>query len=478
MTDSFFDPLPALRINAWTGSETAPEQLSAERMAWALHRHSPGKIGDGLDRVYEEIDDRDWTNPRVGWGLVLPENETLPAARRATADDAPEPIQRLLAARPGAPVLRWRASGDGVGELMRYTSDGNVRQPELITEPGIAPWQLPRFLLIFAPPTSIPWTFQYAANLQHCVGRLWLEGEVLENYVNALIGDWAGAACDPHAPLLWSVDHGEPDISWLMDRVISRRLWDKWRNDKDGDFARATRLADGDATGEKLVAELARTTPGLVVTISHGMTGPLNNAPAMAAQLGVPVDVLHKALDLAALCEHWQPDGAIWYAHACCSAGSDTVSAYDGLFDPASDVGRTLTGIAAGCGARIAPLPQLLLGAKRPLRAFIGHVERTFDWTLRSPETGQRLTHGLVDALSEDLFVARKRPPIGSAMASVFGGVGTLLSQWATASAAGTKAPPRALAKALYYQIAALDRQHTVILGDSTVALPALRAVR
>lgn len=479
MADPFFDQPPSLQINAWTGSDSAPAQLTTDRLAWALHPHSPGKADNDDDRAPLDVDSRDWTHPQVGWGLVLPDDDTIqPPGRRAKADDAPEAIQRLLAARPGAPVLRWRSNASGIGELMRYTTDGRVRPLQLISSPGIGLNELPRFLMIFAPPSVIPWTFQYAANLQHCVGRLWLKGEALDNYVNALIVDWAGSACDSHAPLVWSVDHGKPDISWLMDQAISRKLSAEWSSDADGDFARATRLFGADATREQLVAALARTKPGLVVTTSHGMTGPLNNAAAMAAQLGVPVDVARRGLDLEALCDQWQPDGAIWYAHACCSAGSDTVSAYDGLFDRAGDVGRTLAGVSAVCGACVAPLPQRLLGAKRPLRAFIGHVEPTFDWTLRHPETRQRLTDSLLSALHRRLFDARMRPPIGAAMASVFNDVGTLLYQWTRACATANRAVTKNLTQALYYQVAALDRQHTVILGDPTVALPALVPAR
>jgi hypothetical protein len=44
-----------------------------------------------------------------------------------------------------------------------------------------------------------------------------------------------------------------------------------------------------------------------------------------------------------------------------------------------------LKNIAATAGARISPLPRALLGAEKPLRAFVGHVEPTFDWTLRDP---------------------------------------------------------------------------------------------
>jgi hypothetical protein len=56
--------------------------------------------------------------------------------------------------------------------------------------------------------------------------------------------------------------------------------------------------------------------------------------------------------------------------------------------------------------------------------------------------------------------------------------VGVLLSEGKHAMAAINLARPRSLAKALYYQIAAMDRQHTVILGDPTVALPGLCVAR
>ncbi len=475
MHDFFHAGPPALRLNAWTGHETAPTPLEPGPLVEWLRRQPTAQRACQADRVPGRVETWDWRSPQVGWGLVLPDDDSLQPARRATADDAPPAIQRLVAARGAAPVLRWRASDSGIGQLVRYGSDGRVWDLALVSETGIAPWQLPQFLLICAPPDRIPWTFQYAANLGRCVGRLWLQGQALDHYVDALISDWAGSACNPQTPLVWSVDHGQPDITWLMDRAISRKLAEAWRNDPDQDFAGATALWGADATQEQLIAALVRTQPSLVVTTSHGMTGPLADAQQMAAQLGVPVDVSRKVLDLTALCEQWQPDGAIWYAHACCSAGSDTVSAYDGLFDRGSEVGSILAGVAAGCGASIAPLPQRLLGAKRPLRAFIGHVEPTFDWTLRDPHTGQPLTHSLRSALYGKLFEDGQRRPIGWAMAQVFGEVGTLLFEWKRAAAAIDAERPRSLAKALYYQIAALDRQHTVILGDPTAALPQIK---
>jgi hypothetical protein len=49
---------------------------------------------------------RDYCHPDVGWGLILPDDPRIPKEARGRADDAPEPIRALLAARPHAKVLR------------------------------------------------------------------------------------------------------------------------------------------------------------------------------------------------------------------------------------------------------------------------------------------------------------------------------------------------------------------------------------
>ena len=67
----------------------------------------------------------------------------------------------------------------------------------------------------------------------------------------------------------------------------------------------------------------------------------------------------------------------------------------------------------AGSVARLGALPQRLLGAKGPLRAFVAHVEPPFDWTLSAPTTGQHLTGPLVEAVNPNLF---SRQPLGMAL--------------------------------------------------------------
>ena len=135
------------------------------------------------------------------------------------------------------------------------------------------------------------------------------------------------------------------------------------------------------------------------------------------AQDRIFVDQYGAPLDPAALLAKWQPDGAIWYAHACCSAGSDDATQYADLVGdgPVKDV---LLGVAS-LGATVAPLPTALLGAERPLRAFVGHVEPTFDWTLRHPESKEPLTHALRTALYDGMHRARP-DPVGMAFGPVF----------------------------------------------------------
>jgi hypothetical protein len=130
-------------------------------------------------------------------------------------------------------------------------------------------------------------------------------------------------------------------------------------------------------------------------------------------------------------------------------------------------------------GAQIAPLPKALLGAAKPLRAFVGHVEPTCDWTIRDPNTGQRLTETIQSALYNRLFQAVPET-VGMALQDCYRHVGELFAQWNDAlgeinrSDATLDERERARRIAMQTQLTALDRQSMVILGDPTVALPPL----
>jgi hypothetical protein len=463
-----------LAANLWTGNASPVAALNGDSPKWGLKQRME-KVGQVLAAA-EPLDRRNWRHPQVGWGLVLPDDDTLPFAARATAGDAPEPIQTLVAARGDAPVLRYRAEL-GARFVRRYFVDGTMQTIAISSagERGIAPAALPYYLLIYAPPSVIPWRFQYLLNQPCFVGRLTIEGVELENYINALLKDWADAGCDPHRPVVWTVDHGKDDITTLMRQSIAERVASRLAADNDiGGGLRL--LAGSQASCGALLDAVVQQRPALIVTTSHGQTGPIDDPVQMAANLGLLVDVQNQPLEIDALHAVWQPDGAIWYAHACCSAGSDQRNSYKGLVPVGSLLDQVLDAVA-GLGAQVAPLPQRLLGAAQPLRAFIGHVEPTFDWTLREPWSMQILTETTVAALYNRMHRAQPEP-VGMALNPGYRVAGELFQQWQqlTGEFASAPAERREFIRLMTAsaQLAALDRQSLVILGDPTAALPAL----
>jgi hypothetical protein len=458
-----------LRINAYTGTEPASAELTDEGKDWVL-RSGPPKIRTFL-KPEKLADPANWRDPRVGWGVVLPFNGSLTAADSAAAKDAPASLQALIAERGAsgapAPVYRYIAAESHRGFLQRDGADIPISMAARGTQPGA----IPRYLLIYGTPTEIPWDVQYLLNAVCAVGRLSLTGAALENYLDALRSGWNGAAARTNAAVVWSVDHGPDDITNLMRLAIAEPIFKKIQADTD--LGPHSEYLDGNvagkATAQNLAATLAARTPGLIVTTSHGQTGPLDDVPAMTGNLGLPVDTDRVLLDPARLLQQWQPAGAIWYAHACCSAGSSSETMFDGLVPKGSLVDRVLKGVAR-VGARVAPLPEALLGAKQPLRMFIGHVEPTFDWSLRQRFTGQFLTEPIQTAMYDKLYQPQ---PVGLALREYYGVLGGVFAEYEQGMRAFNRGANNE-ATMLAHLLIARDVQSMVMLGDPTAMLPPL----
>jgi hypothetical protein len=187
-----------VQINAWTGQKAASDPLPT-RTPWAqapnVFAAPPALLGPPT-----EIDERDWNNPEVGWGVVLPDDDSLSNADRSTAAGAPAAIGRLVAKRGNAPVLRWRSELQQ-GFLRRFYPDGTCHDlSALAPNPGTEKGRIPKYLLIYASPVEIPWAVQYALNMSTFVGRLDLTSPGLDRYVDALIDDFQGQRADPVLP--------------------------------------------------------------------------------------------------------------------------------------------------------------------------------------------------------------------------------------------------------------------------------------
>jgi hypothetical protein len=103
-------------MNAWEDGPRIASQLSPDWSNWATDEH----LHPALPHL--DFDDgpglRQWWNPQVGWGVVLPENEDLETAERASASDRVPAVAKLIEHRK-AVVLRHRTELMP-GHLRRY----------------------------------------------------------------------------------------------------------------------------------------------------------------------------------------------------------------------------------------------------------------------------------------------------------------------------------------------------------------------
>ncbi len=456
-----------LSINAYSGDHKAANTLVADAgMRWPL-RNAPPPVRTFL-KPPTPLDLRRWQDPRVGWGIVAAEKPGAKESDLADATDLPEPIQQLRKDRGNGPVLRYRPGWEQRFRLLRNYADKvdvAIGQSPL----GTVRECIPHYLLIVGTPDQVPWELQYVLNAHYAVGRIHLTGPGLENYVAAVRSGWQASTTNVKRSLVWAVNQGGDDITALMRNVVAAKVHEKLSQDPD--LAAGTQFLDGAgaATVAQLGKALTSAAPALVVTTSHGQTYPLDNLEMLGQGLGLLVDQNYASLDPSSLVQDWQPDGAIWYAHACCSAGSCEQTLFAGLAKEGSEVDRILKGVAS-LGNRVAPLPDALLGASHPARAFIGHVEPTFDWTLRNPETNQSLTDSIQQALYTELY---QPSPVGYALRRCYDQLATLYTSYDRDQAEFSRGGNTrgAMLKDL---LAARDVQSTVVLGDPTATLPAL----
>jgi hypothetical protein len=457
-----------LQINAYTGDgrggASGPTGPEAER--WPL-RTPPPRTLPHL-KPARPADLRDWQNDNVGWGIVTAEPPNASTDVLTSGSDLPEPIQQLRKDRGNAPIFRFRPGWSKRYTLLRnYASGADLAIGQ--SPIGLGKESIPRYLLIYGGPDTVPWELQYVLNASYAVGRVPLKDEELKNYVSALRSDWKESAANNRATVIWAVNLGGGDITALMRDIVAKKIQESFSADKDLKDGCQFLDGAGQATADKLATALTSTQPAMIVTTSHGQTYPLDNLELMGASLGLPVDQNYQSVRVDTLLDRWKPDGAIWYAHACCSAGSAAHSQFNGLTQEGSQVERVLTGVSL-LRDRVSPMPLALLGCKKPLRAFIGHVEPTFDWTLQYPDNRQALTDSITKALYNELY---QPSPVGYAFRVWYERLASLFSSYQAdrvefSRGENTREPM------LKSALSARDVQSMVILGDPTVALPPL----
>lgn len=455
-----------VRINAWTGTEAADGTLTQQAADWGAG--SRGLPHDQKGLPFEPpVPLTEWSHPEVGYGVLLRDDDGLTPAQKAAGVDAPAPVLALLAAREGSVVLRWRERPEGDRFLRRYYADGFQQDCAVgLSSFGVGQDRLPKYIAIIGGPESIPWSVQYALGTRHSVGRIPLAGDALARYIHALISDWqsAGAALD--RALVWTVDLDPTDMTNLMRQVITQPLANRLTPPPLTDLCE---LASEEATSAALLTKLTQTRPGLVITSSHGLTAPLDNAEKMRAGLGLPVDQNLIPVPLAELTAAL-PGGCIWFAQACCSAGGAGRSLYETLLDPQGTAFAAVAAVAR-LGPMVAPAALAALGRENPVRAVLGHVEPTFSWTLEVPQTGQLLGERLIVALTEQLYSGI---PLAQTLSEYRADIGQLHTDWHGLSRKLADGDESVLGELTRLRLASIDRQSLVLLGDPTVTVPTL----
>ncbi|MHA7207935.1 hypothetical protein [Arthrobacter sp. MDT1-65] len=461
--------LPAsVQIDAWAG-ECATSTLAQHARRWGA---KPGLSTQDPLKFDSISDPTNWMSDEVGYGVLVPDTPVVPEGHeyvwtkeKATGSALPKPIRRLLRARPKTVLLYWNPL-HGTRSVRRYFDSDPPHTSDLrigLSQFGTARKQLPRFVLIAASPTSIPWEVQYAFALRHAVGRLPFDDDQGDSYISAMLdgSGWATSPPTSSSVTIWTVNHGTRDISHLMQNVLTKPLIEKCQ----GSIETLTVVDGVDATTAGLVTALA-SKPTLLVTSSHGAT-PLDERE-LVRELGLPVARDRTTVNIDALVES-VPGGAIWFAQACCSAGSSSRSNYTALLEEGT-MARLIVDTVAGLASSVSPASLALLTRDPPVRAIFGHVEPTFDWTLRDPETKQRFGHDIISALTSQLHSGK---PLGLILESYYAGVSSLVSAWATRSDDFKDSHDRSiLVEMTRLRLTAWDRQSLVLLGDPTVRIP------
>src|SRR5262249_26710209 len=102
-------PVPStVQANAWTGSAALEGPNIDAEEEWGLK----GRIfvpRPSTKHLLPEAtpDARNWSHPKVGWGLVLADDDALSDADKAVGEDVPQ-LKKLMTARKNAPILRYR----------------------------------------------------------------------------------------------------------------------------------------------------------------------------------------------------------------------------------------------------------------------------------------------------------------------------------------------------------------------------------
>jgi hypothetical protein len=264
--------------------------------------------------------------------------------------------------------------------------------------------QVPFYLLICGSPRAVPWEIQFRLNLSRAVGRLDLSQEGLDHHVTSLLSESRESAANPLNTVVWATSSDW--VTKVMTAAVAEPLCSSFQADTH--LRQGAQCLLGDEATVEASQSARPTMPGLYSHHWSWLHG-FDATWAWRTTRG-PGRCFARPVDADPVLNEWQPDGAIWLGLACCSAGARSRNSLHGLLPLTSAQHDTLDRVASEHGPAVAPLHRALLGAAKPLRAFIGHVEPIFNRIWYRGGSHMRLSRHFTG-----IYIGRSQNPLGGA---------------------------------------------------------------
>jgi hypothetical protein len=391
-------------IDARSGNYLVPPLSLAEVAALARGQPPDRGLADWFKRIGALL-----RRPFLGLPLgVDPTNVAAAGWAVVFAADTPQPVrealQPLIAHRQTrVPPDRCKVLDCQPGESRRtWLHRHGVHASDVI------PQSVPYYVLLVGGPASIPFEFQYLLDVDYAVGRLAFENpDQYRQYADSVVAyETRADVPSSREVVFWGPRHEKDEATTLSADYLINPLYQGLpaRGDEPAQPAIAERatfrsrcfLGD-DATRAKLQQVLhpdaASASPALLFTASHGMGGEfqlqgeqrLGQGALLSADWPgrgkIRPDYYLTAADVT---DEARVHGLVAFCYACYSAGTP---AFDNFLKD-----RQGGPVRIADAPFVAALPQRLLSHPQGgALAVIGHVERSWGYSIRPPDIGAQL---------------------------------------------------------------------------------------
>lgn len=206
----------------------------------------------------------------TGWGLVFPAD-----AEPALVDAILEALQELVSLRQSQAGERFRIFRGEEGVRLQENADRFLARHG--SSPGrVDPDRLPYYLLLVSDPQSIPFSFQYALDVNYAVGRIYFDRlEEFSHYARSVVLCETGQVSPPHRAAFWGTAHPGDQHTDLSARQFLQPLFAEFQEHSQDQGWQAELYEPDRATKASLLGLLGGPeTPALLVTACHGVGYP------------------------------------------------------------------------------------------------------------------------------------------------------------------------------------------------------------